>query len=73
MPFFTQFYVCCRNCGRRNLPHNSPKKGMRLALTGQLQPCRHCGQEFGTIELPDRPLVQRVREELKAEGIPTVC
>lgn len=57
------FYVVCSACGHKNRPHKSPREGVRMALAGELPPCKGCG---GTLRprLADRPLVQQVRQEL---------
>lgn len=70
---FRHFYIVCRQCGYRNRPHNSPREGVRLALLDQLPPCRGCGREIKKVRLSDRPMVLRVRAELQAQGITTVC
>ena len=73
MAFFRQFYVKCGNCGHRNSPHPSPRKGVELVLRGEFHTCRGCGRDMKNIRLSDRPLVQKIRAELQAKGIPTVC
>ena len=72
MRIWRPFYIQCSGCGHRNRPDKSPREGVRLALTGQLSPCRNCGKELHP-RLSERPLVQRVREELRAQGIAPVC
>ena len=68
MTFWEGFYIRCSACGHKNKPHPSPREGVRLALTGQLAPCRDCGKELRP-RLSDRPLVRKVREELLAAGV----
>ncbi len=66
------FYVRCSGCGYKNRPDKSPREGIRLALVGQLKPCQSCGKELRP-KLSDRPLVRQVREELRMQGIASVC
>ena len=73
MVFFRPFYINCRQCGHRNSPHPSPRKGVELVLRGEFHQCRGCGREMKNIRLSDRPLVKGVRAELQAQGIPMVC
>ena len=70
--FWRGFHITCSVCGHRNRPSKSPREGIRLALTGQLEPCRGCGKVLRP-RLGTRPLVLKVRAELQAEGIATVC
>ena len=72
MAFWKGFHITCSRCGHRNRPSKSPREGIRLALTGQLAPCRGCGKELRP-KLSDRPLLRQVRDELEREGVPTVC
>lgn len=67
--FFRGFVVCCGRCGHRNLPHRSPREGIRLALLDQLPPCKECGKELHLPDPGDRPLVHKVRAELIYEGL----
>jgi hypothetical protein len=67
MAIWRPFYVVCPTCGHRNRPHRSPSEGIRMALMGQLPPCKGCGKELRP-ELPDRPLVLKLRKELEAQG-----
>ncbi len=68
MAIWRPFYLRCTVCGHRNRPHNSPREGVRLALLGQIGPCKGCGLTLDP-ELPDRPLVRKVRAELLAQGV----
>lgn len=68
MAIWCPFFIRCGHCSHRNRPHPSPRMGMRLALLGQLKPCVKCGQALPT-QLPDRPLVARVKAELIREGL----
>ena len=71
--FFRSFVLVCGACGHHNMPHKSPREGIRLALTGKLPPCRGCGTAMNHVKLTDRPLVNKVRAELIAEGVAPVC
>lgn len=73
MAIWKPFYVICSECNHRNWPHPSPREGVRLALIGQLPPCRGCGKELNLIRISDRPLIRKVREELLAAGIQPCC
>ena len=66
--FFKPFYVYCGECGHRNRPHRSPREGIRLALLGQVGECKGCKATLH-VNLPDRPLVQKVRAELAQLGL----
>lgn len=63
------FYIICAACNHRNRPHRSPAKGVRMVLDGTLLRCKGCNAKL-YIELPNHPLVQRVRAELHAERKP---
>ena len=73
--FYTSFVVVCGGCGHRNLPHRSPREGIRLALLDQIPPCKECGKELHCTPPASRPLVQRVRRELEQAGqlVPCAC
>ncbi len=66
------FYIICSTCGHKNRPDRSPREGVRLALLGELPPCRGCGKQLRP-RLSDCPLVHKVREELLAAGIQPRC
>ena len=70
---FMGFSIVCGFCGHKNRPHKSPREGVRLALTGNLSPCKRCGKNLQPRLLSDRPLVRQVRAELIAAGITPVC
>ena len=70
---WTGFYLICSDCGHKNRPSPSPREGIRLALIGELPPCRGCGKRLLRVSLSDRPLVRKVREELLAAGIQPRC
>lgn len=72
MAMFVPFYITCFSCGHRNRPHPSPREGVRLALIGEAGKCKGCDKVLQP-RLSDRPLVRRVRAELEAKGIKTVC
>ncbi len=67
--FWKSFLVCCGRCGHRNLPHRSPRQGIRLALLDQLPECKGCGKDLHLTDPGDRPLVNEVREQLIREGL----
>ena len=67
------FIIICGSCGHRNRPSKSPREGIRLALTGQMAPCRGCDKVLQPPRLSARPLVTELREELLAQGITPVC
>jgi hypothetical protein len=66
--FWYGFHVTCGRCGHRNRPSKSPREGIRMALLGQIPPCRGCGKELHPT-LKDRPLLRKVRTELEREGL----
>jgi hypothetical protein len=72
MAIWRPFYIRCSCCGHKNRPHKSPDVGIRLALTGQAGNCKGCGKKLNP-QLSDRPLTRRIRLELSAQGISTVC
>jgi len=57
---YLRFSVKCKHCGHNNRPHNSPKVGIELVLTGQFNTCRKCGAQFDQIVVTKRPLVMEV-------------
>lgn len=66
--FFRGFVIVCRDCGHRNRPSKSPREGIRMALLGELPPCRGCGKTLRPV-LRDCPLTRKVREELIQSGL----
>ena len=66
------FLVSCSECGHRNRPDKSPRKGIEKVLRGEGK-CRGCGNPLHPVELSDRPLVLEVRAQLIAQGIRPVC
>jgi hypothetical protein len=60
------FYLRCQECGHRNRPHPSPREGIRMAILGQVGPCKRCGATL-RLRLPNRPLVWEVLATLAAE------
>ncbi len=58
------FLVKCSHCGHRNKPHNSPRIGVELVLTGDFDTCRRCNTEFNIITVPRRPIVTQVLSKL---------
>lgn len=72
--FYKAFYIICGTCGHRNRPHPSPHESIRMTLTNTLPSCRGCGKQLHPPpQLSNRPLIQKVRAELIAEGIKPVC
>ena len=73
MAIWRPFYLHCESCGHRNQPAKSPREGVRLVLLGHTGNCRGCGASVQphAWEL-DRPLVQKVREQLRTEGLTPV-
>lgn len=69
------FVITCSQCGHKNMPHRSPREGIRLTLIGQVGNCKGCGKVLKTNRLlqSTRPLVLKVRAELAAAGVKTVC
>lgn len=67
--FWKSFLVRCGSCGHRNLPHRSPRIGIRLALLDELPNCRRCGKDLHLTNPGDRPLVHEVRAQLIREGL----
>jgi hypothetical protein len=72
MAIWKSFCIKCSVCGHRNRPHKSPYEGIRLTLLGKIGNCKGCGKKLNP-KLKDRPLTRRVRAELIAQGITTVC
>lgn len=72
MAIWTGFFVRCGNCGHRNRPDPSPRKGIEKVMRGEAS-CRGCGNPLRPVRLSDRPLVQKVRAQLIAQGIEPVC
>jgi len=70
--FWKGFYLICSRCGHKNRPHKSPREGVRLTLTGKAGSCRGCGKKINP-RLSDRPLIRKVRAQLQAAGIKTIC
>ncbi len=68
MAFWQGFLVICGRCGHRNMPHKSPREGIRMALMNQLKPCRKCGKELHLTDI-NRPLARQVRQELEEQGL----
>jgi len=67
--FWTAFGVVCGSCGHRNLPHRSPRIGIRMALLDELPDCKGCGRDLHLTNPSDRPLVREVRVQLIQEGL----
>ena len=67
--YWKSFLVRCGRCGHRNLPHRSPRIGIRMALLDELPCCRDCGKQLHLTEPDDRPLVREVREQLIMDGL----
>lgn len=63
------FYVHC-GCGHRNRPAKSPAKGIELALLGRLGNCKRCEEPLRPESWEmNRPLVEKVRNELRIQGL----
>ena len=71
MAMFWHFSVKCNNCGHKNRPSASPRKGVRQVLQGKFTTCRMCKTAFSIIVVPERPIVVEIRESL-ASISPTV-
>jgi predicted RNA-binding protein with PUA domain len=69
MAFWKSFLVVCGACRYRNLPHRSPRVGIRMALLDELPCCRSCGKQLHLTNPGDRPLVHEVRAQLIHEGL----
>lgn len=61
---FKNFSVKCTKCGHNNRPHKSPTEGIKSVLSGSFRKCNHCGTEFTSIQVPNRPLVQQLMRTL---------
>ena len=64
MGIMMKFSVKCAECGHRNMPDRSPRRGVEKVLRGEFSACRKCGASFAKIRVPNRPLVQSVLAEL---------
>lgn len=68
------FYLTCIKCGHKNRPHKSPKEGVRQVLLNSGVKCNGCGDWIKICLCDsDRPLVIRVREELKRQNQLPLC
>ena len=71
MRMWKPFYIHC-GCGHRNRPAKSPTAGIQLALLGRLGNCKRCEEPLHPEAWEmDRPLVEKVRNELRTQGLLT--
>ncbi len=59
-----RFSVKCGQCGHHSRPDPSPRHGILKVLKGEFDTCRKCGTKFTKIQVPNRPLVQKLMAEL---------
>ncbi len=72
MYYWKGFVVTCGDCGHRNRPNPSPRKGIALALLDKLPECRGgCGHQLHCIPDENRPVVQEVKSDLIRAGFLT--
>ena len=64
MPFIP-FIIKCMNCGHNNLPKRNVEGGVRAVLDGSFRTCRKCKVEFSEIQVPNRPVVRDIRNEVR--------
>ena len=68
MPYI-KFSIRCKKCGHVNRPDNNTQNGIIKTLSGEFSKCRKCGAEWEDIKVPHRPLVQKMIEKMKEEGL----
>jgi len=61
---YHRFSVVCVGCNHRNVPHRSPREGVRRVLAGEVTKCNGCKCDFTHIAVPGRPLVQSISKTL---------
>lgn len=63
--YTTKFHIVCDHCGEYNMPSNNTANSILWTLDGSYHVCECCDVEWSVIDVPFRPLVQKIAITLK--------